>query len=268
MLPGHAGEVAHHEGVDIRTALQQHLVVDGLTEDIEHLRQHIDVAPGELPESCGITFIGQLPGDAARDFRHPGKRAHRVVGHRLLGKAQVKHLELPGPARPAGLGIQARQQIAVPFGIKHDDHVATADILTGDHFQQAGFADPCGADDKGVGDSFGLLQGDVLLLLEQADSVQFRAALDIGPRWKGVQQPLAVQWCHQRFQGCGTDGVHRRPYAPIGQTAAVEIGVLGALGIGVALGMPRIPQKTPAQKQLALRGTEFFRVDAVTRQHP
>ena len=62
----------------------------------------------------------------------------------------MKHVEFPFPAGAFGLGVDAPQEVRIPFGIEHDYNLAAADILCNQEFGKSRFAHPCRAQDQGM----------------------------------------------------------------------------------------------------------------------
>ena len=127
--------------------------------------------------------------------------------------------------RPLGFAVQAAEQRRIALGVHADDRMAVSNILPGRQLQRPGLAHAGGADIEDMPLPFGARQHDPPLAFQQSDAVQGR-------------QPA--------FRGGARRGTRDFDEAAIG----------GAGGIPQPLGMPRRPQKAPAEEQPRRVGIE------------
>ena len=74
---------------------------------------------------------------------------------------QIKILQ---PTGALCLGVDATQQIGIPFGVKDNDHITPADVLGNQQFRQACLTDARGAQHQRVPDPFTQIHPHGLLL--------------------------------------------------------------------------------------------------------
>ena len=168
--------VLNKQGVDVDHMALDQQVVRAVSQLDQGAGDDVDETPGEFAERGTVAFIGKLPGDAAGDFGDEPETTYCVIAGRTVGPAEVKDIEGVLPSAAPALHKHALEQIGIALGGEHDAGLTTADVLSDQQFDQAGFADAGGAEYEGVADPYAQRQADIDLIGPNA--VQSRQAAD------------------------------------------------------------------------------------------
>ena len=156
--------VFHKQRFDVVDVATDLLVVRPAFQGHQGARNDIHEAPGELLEGSGVALVGQLIGDAGRDLGDAGEVTDGVVTRRQFRKAEMKQIKIVQPTGTLRLGVDATQQIGIPFRIEDNDDIAPADVLGNQQFRQACLTDARGAQHQRVPDPFTQIHPQGLLL--------------------------------------------------------------------------------------------------------